>query len=102
MLELNDDSIVTLTDEEGNDVDFLMLDAVEYEGSDYVVLLSLEEAEDEDAEDDVVILRAEMTDDGEVYVGIEDQAVVDAVFAIFQQRLEEMQDEEANEASEEE
>lgn len=102
MLELNDDSIVTLTDEEGNDVDFLMLDAVEYEGSDYVVLLSLEEAEDEDVEDDVVILRAEMTDDGEVYVGIEDQAVVDAVFAIFQQRLEEMQDEEANEASEEE
>ena len=37
MIQLDDDSIVTLTDDEGNDFDFLLLDVVEYEANDYLV-----------------------------------------------------------------
>lgn len=88
MIELNDDSIITLTDENGTDVDFLMLDVVEYQGGDYLVLLPLGDEDDEELED-LVILKAETTDEGEQYEGVEDQAILDAVFAIFQQQLEE-------------
>ena len=49
-------SILTLTDENGNDVNFEYLDCIEYEGVEYLVLMPEDEeddlAEDEDAEDD--------------------------------------------------
>ena len=93
MIELNDDSIITLTDENGTDVDFLMLDVVEYLGGDYLVLLPLGDEDDEDLED-LIILKAETTDEGEQYEGVEDEAILDAVFAIFQQQLEEAEAEE--------
>ena len=68
MIQLDDDSIVTLTDDEGNDIDFLLLDVVEYNGGDYLILLPLSEEEDE--EDNVLILKAEQTEEGETYTGI--------------------------------
>lgn len=89
MIQLDDDSIVTLTDDEGNEVDFLLLDVVEYEGGDYLVLLPLEEEEgEEDVSDDVLILKAENTEDGEIFSGIEDENVVNAVFELFTAQLE--------------
>lgn len=100
MFELDDDSLITLTDEDGESTDFLLLSVIEYEGGDYMVLLPLMEAEDEDEEDNVLILRADHTDDGEIYSGVEDQAVVDAVFALFQQELATMSEEEADEPTE--
>ena len=48
------DNIITLNDEDGNEVDFEFLDLIEYEGNDYVVLLPVEEDSDE-----VVILQVE-------------------------------------------
>lgn len=102
MIELNDDSMITLTDENGEDMDFLLLDVIEHEGCDYMVLLPMTESESEEAEeeDEVLILRADRTDDGEVYSSVDDQATVDAVFALFQQELETMEAEDA-ESSEE-
>lgn len=87
MIQLDDDSIVTLTDDEGNDFDFLLLDVVEYQGGDYLVLLPLSEEEDE--EDNVLILRAERTEEGETYQGVEDEDVLNAVFDLFNQQIEE-------------
>jgi len=86
MIQLDDDSIVTLTDDEGNDIDFLLLDVVEYNGGDYLILLPL--AEEEDEEDNVLILKAEQTEEGETYTGIEDEAVLNAVFDLFNEQLE--------------
>lgn len=54
--ELNEeDNIVILKDEDGNDVRFEFLDFIEYENENYIVLLPA----DEDAEDadEVVILK---------------------------------------------
>ena len=45
------DNIVTLKDEDGNDVKFEFLDLIDYEGEEYVVLLPAEESEDAEPEE---------------------------------------------------
>lgn len=82
-------NLITLTDEEGNDVEFEFLDLVEYQGGEYVVLLPVDGEEDE-AADEVVILRVEENPDDpeqENYVGVEDDATLEAVFEVFQERF---------------
>ena len=86
MIQLDEDSIITLTDDEGNEVDFLLLDVVEYAEKDFLVLLPLEDEEDE--EDNVLILQAVRNGEEETYVGVEDEAVLNAVFSLFTAQLE--------------
>lgn len=81
------DNIITLNDESGNAVEFEFLDLVEYEGNEYVVLLP-EDAPDDSGE--VVILQLEATDEDaeeEIYSGVEDYNILDAVFGIFKARF---------------
>lgn len=84
------DNIVTLKDEEGNDVKFEFLDVIEYEGEQYVVLLPAEEAEDSEP-DEVVILQLESeseNEDGEeTYVSVDDENILNAVFEIFKEKF---------------
>ena len=56
------DNIVTLNDEEGNEVKFEFLDLVELDDEEYVVLLPVTEEGEED-EGEVVILKVEDNDD---------------------------------------
>ena len=86
MIQLDEDSIITLTDDEGNEVDFLLLDVVEYAEKDFIVLLPLEDEEDE--EDNVLILQAVRNGEEETFVGVEDEAVLNAVFDLFTAQLE--------------
>ncbi len=80
--EEEESSIITLTDEDGSEVDFEFLDLIEYEGNEYVVLLPVEEDSDE-----VVILQLEETgDDEESYIGVDDEEVLTAVFEIFKEK----------------
>lgn len=75
-------NIIVLTDDEGNDVEFEFLDVVEYEGEEYIIIIPTDEEADE-----VVILQIESLDDEtENYIGIEDEDVLNAVFAIFKER----------------
>lgn len=75
-------NIIVLTDDEGNDVEFEFLDTVEYDGDEYIILM--ENVEDND---EVIVLKIENLDDeNENYVGVEDEAVLDAVFNIFKNR----------------
>ena len=53
-----DNNIVTLKDEDGNDINFEFLDMIEFEGENYVILLPAEETDDEES-DEVVILKEE-------------------------------------------
>lgn len=92
-MDIFSDNVVTLVDEDGKEVNFEMLDRVNYEGNDYIVLLPIEEMEKgEDEEAEVVILRIEDRDGEEVYVGIEDDEELENVFELFQQHLEENED----------
>ena len=77
--------IITLEDDLGNEQDFEFLDTVEYEGEEYIVLLPVDAAEDEDNE--VMILKVESLDDeNESYAGIDDEDVLQSVFDIFKER----------------
>ena len=82
------DNIIVLNDEEGNEVQFEFLDLVELDDEEYVVLLPVTEEGEED-EGEVVILKLEDTDDdseGESYVGVEDEEILNKVFAIFKEK----------------
>ena len=84
------DNIVTLNDEEGNEVKFEFLDLVELDDEEYVVLLPVTE-EGEEEEGEVVILKVEDSDDEdsdeESYVSIEDEEVLSKVFEIFKEKF---------------
>lgn len=79
-------SILTLTDENGQDVEFEYLDCIEYEGKEYLVLLPVEE---ESAE--IVILEVEPVDEeNENYLAVTDEAVLDAVYGIFKEKFQDV------------
>ena len=82
------DNIIVLNDEQGNEVKFEFLDLVELEEEEYVVLLPVSEDGEED-EGEVVILKLEDTDEDseeESYVGVEDEEILNKVFAIFKEK----------------
>ena len=79
-------SILTLTDENGNDVNFEYLDCIEYNGKEYLCLMP-----EEDEENEVVILEVEPVDEeNENYLAVSDEAVLDAVYAIFKERYQDI------------
>ena len=79
-------SILTLTDENGQDVDFEYLDCLVYQGKEYLVLAP---AEDESGE--IVILEVQPVDEeNENYLAVEDEAVLDAVYGIFKEKYKDV------------
>ena len=82
------DNIITLNDENGNEVKFEFLDLIEYNDEEYVVLLPMDSDEEDDGE--VVILRLEDTEDDsdeESYVSVEDEDILMEVFNIFKDKF---------------
>ena len=79
-------SILTLTDENGNDVNFEYLDCIEYQGKEYLVLMPEDEQSDE-----LIILEVEPVDEEmENYLSVSDEAVLDAVYAIFKEKYKDV------------
>lgn len=87
MWDLDEDSFITLTDEDGNEVDFLLLDVMEYEGADYMVLMPLTDEDGEEDEEELFFLRAEKTEEGEIYSSIEDQALLNAIADAYEKEF---------------
>ncbi len=86
ILEEEEASIISLTDEEGNEVEFELIDSVDYENAEYLILLP---PEDEAAE--VVILEVEPHADGsETYVTVNDETTLNAVYEIFKERFKDI------------
>lgn len=81
------DGIITLTDEEGNDIDFQLLDIIDWEGSEYAALLPVSEGVEEDERQEVLILLICGEGDEDVsFEVVEDFATVEKIFAVFRQR----------------
>ena len=79
-------STITLTDENGVDTTFEYLDCIEYEGVEYLVLMP-----EDDESGELVILEVEPVDeDMENYLAVEDEAVLNAVFAIFKDKYKDV------------
>ena len=86
MIPEEETSILTLTDEKGNDIDFEYLDCIEYEGKEYLVLMP---ADDEATE--IVILEVEPVDEEtENYLSVDDEDVLNAVYAIFKEKYKDI------------
>ena len=80
----NEGALITLTDDEGNEVEFEFLDVIEYDGDEYIVLIE----NDEDA-DEVVILKINALDEEtEEYVSIDDEEILQTVFDMFNKKYE--------------
>ena len=80
----NEGTLITLEDEEGNEVEFEFLDVVEYEGEEYIVLI-----ENDEEADEVVILKINPIDEEtEEYTSIEDEELLEKLFEIFKERYE--------------
>lgn len=81
-----EESILTLTDENGQDMEFEYLDCIEYQGTEYLVLMPAD-----DDSNEIVILRIEPVDEeNENYLAVEDEAVLDAVYGIFKERYQDV------------
>lgn len=85
------DNIITLTDEEGKETNFELLDLVELDNEEYVVLLPVDDEESEEP-GEVVILKVEDSDDDsdeetESYVSVEDEEILTKVFEIFKDKF---------------
>ena len=80
----NEGALITLTDDEGNEVEFEFLDVIEYDGDEYIVLIE----NDKDA-DEVVILKINALDEEtEEYVSIDDEEILQTVFDMFKKKYE--------------
>ena len=74
--------LITLEDENGQEVEFEFLDLIPYRQNEYVVLLPIG-----DSDGQVVILQLkEIDDETEEYVGVENEFVLETVFALFKER----------------
>ena len=87
-----ENEIITLTDENGEDMDFEFLDQIDYEGKRYAVLLPpIEdvEGEEENEDEEVLILQVEEggNDEAESYVFVDDDDILSSVFDIFKEKF---------------
>lgn len=84
----NEESTFILTDEEGNEYPFNLLDFVEYEDDMYVVLAPADA--DPESEDDLelVVMQVAMTDEGPSFEMFEDDELAEAVLDKFINSLE--------------
>ncbi len=84
-----EDEVIVLTDEDGNEIEFELCDTVEYEGKQYAVLLPADEESEE-----VVIMEIEDDPDSEdtLFEMVEDEATIDAVFNLFREQASDLYD----------
>ena len=75
-------SILSLTDENGAEVEFEYLDCIEFQGKEYLVLIPCESEEAE-----IVILEVEPVDEEtENYLSVQNEDILNAVYEIFKEK----------------
>ena len=89
-------SFITLTDEDGNDMELEYVDALEYEGQTYMAFFpAVEDEADEESEDyGLVILKSVMENSEELLSTLDDEAELEKIYELFMEQL--LADEEEN------
>lgn len=83
----DEDEIITLTDEEGHEHEFVVVDVIEVTEKEYAILLPIDTEEDEEAE--AVILRLEKDADGDdILVDIESEEEWERVAQAYEDLLD--------------
>jgi uncharacterized protein YrzB (UPF0473 family) len=82
---MEEDRIIVLTDEDGNDVEFEVIVTMEVEGSEYAVMLPL------DGSEEAVIFKIVVDEDGnEIMETVLDDEEFEAVAAAYEDLIEDM------------
>ena len=89
-------SFITLTDEDGNDIELEYVDALEYEGQTYMAFFPAveDEAEEESEDYGLVILKSVMENSEELLSTLDDEAELEKIYELFMEQL--LADEEEN------
>lgn len=86
MLPQEEVSVLTLTGEDGQDMDFEYLDCLEYAGKEYLILTPAQEDSGE-----IVILEIQPVDEeNENYLAVEDEDTLNAVFGLFKEKFKDI------------
>lgn len=84
-------NFVTLTDDEGNDIELEYVDALEHNGTTYMAFFPVveEDSEDEENEEEygLVILKSLMENGEEFLVTIDDEEEIDKVYDLFMEQI---------------
>ena len=84
-------NFVTLTDDEGNDIELEYVDALEHNGTTYMAFFPVveEDSEDEENEEEygLVILKSQMENGEEFLVTIDDEEAIDKVYDLFMEQI---------------
>ena len=84
-------NFVTLTDDEGNDVELEYVDALEYNGTTYMAFFPVveEDSEEEENEEEygLVILKSQMENGEEFLVTVDDEEEIDKVYDLFMEQI---------------
>jgi len=80
-----EESLLTLTDENGNDEVFEYLDCLEYQGKEYLIL-----SPQEDPGQIVVLEIQPIDEENENYLAVEDDAVAQAVYDLFKEKYKDI------------
>lgn len=84
-------NFVTLTDDEGNDIELEYVDALEHNGPTYMAFFPVveEDSEDEENEEEygLVILKSQMENGEEFLVTIDDEEEIDKVYDLFMEQI---------------
>ena len=76
-------NVITLTDSDGSDVDFEVLDIVPYKEHEYVVMLPVDDESDSPEAVILELLEAEEDNEEDMLQGVEDEEILNAVFNLF-------------------
>ena len=79
-------SILTLTDENGEDIDFEYLDCLTYEDKEYLILMPA----DDPATEIVILEVVPVDEENENYLAVEDEAILDAVYGLFKEKYKDI------------
>lgn len=86
LLQEEESSLISLTDENGVETEFEFLDCIVYKEVEYLVLIPAAEDANE-----IVILEVQPVDEeNENYVAVEDEAILNEVYGIFKERFKDI------------
>lgn len=84
-------NFITLTDDEGNDIELEYIDALEHNGTTYMAFFPVveEDSEEEENEEEygLVILKSQMENGEEFLVTIDDEEEIDKVYDLFMEQI---------------
>ena len=86
ILQEEESNLISLTDENGVEIEFEFLDCIKYNEVEYLVLIPNQEDANE-----IVILEVQPVDEeNENYVSVEDESILNAVYDIFKERYKDV------------